>query len=65
MFAPLSGKLSITLKRGKDLRKTQMLGKQDPYVEVKFAGQKEQTKVHVWILSTSDATCMFGRILRT
>ncbi|GAB5358006.1 hypothetical protein AAMO2058_000421900 [Amorphochlora amoebiformis] len=63
MFAPLSGKLSITLKRGKDLRKTQMLGKQDPYVEVKFAGQKEQTKVHndgdrfpVWD-STMEFTC--------
>uniref|UniRef100_A0A7S0H6J5 C2 domain-containing protein n=1 Tax=Amorphochlora amoebiformis TaxID=1561963 RepID=A0A7S0H6J5_9EUKA len=46
MFAPLTGKLSITLKRAKDLRKTQMLGKQDPYVEVKFAGQKKKTKTH-------------------
>jgi len=45
MLSPLQGKLTLTFRSGKDLRRVQMLGKQDPYVQINFDGQKKFTKV--------------------
>lgn len=40
----ITGKLKILLLRGDDLRKVQMLGIQDPFVQVEFGGQKKKTR---------------------
>jgi hypothetical protein len=45
-MAGLSGKLTLTIHKGKDLKDTNLLSKQDPYVEVWVEKEKFKTKVH-------------------
>jgi len=42
----MHGKLTITVHRAEHLREVQLIGKQDPYVEIKFGHYGYKTKVH-------------------
>jgi len=42
----MHGKLMLTVHRAENLREVQLIGKQDPYVEVRFGEYAYKTKVH-------------------
>jgi len=42
----MHGKLMLTVHRAENLREVQLIGKQDPYVEIRFAEYGYKTKVH-------------------
>jgi len=47
MSAPLVGHFTIQVTKAKDLRKVQLIGKQDPYARIEGpSGQKKETKPH-------------------
>jgi len=42
----MHGKLTLTVHRAENLREVQLIGKQDPYVEIKFGEYSYKTRVH-------------------